>query len=179
MSGPDSTKDAPQVGFRAFTATISEIIDKIIMWICAILLILMTLDLLMGVFCRYVLLNPFIWTEEVSRYMMIWVAGLAMSSCIKRGEHLTIRFLVDFFPCGVAFVLDLFLRVILFGFLVILTWYGVDLVHSNLKFSSQALDISMAFPVSVVPVSGALMLIQLVIVTHLRLTSRGKEKESE
>ena len=179
MSGPDSTKNAPQVGFRAFAANISEIIDKIIMWICAVLLILMTLDLLVGVLCRYVFLNPFIWTEEVSRYMMIWVAGLAMSSCIKRGEHLTIRFLVDLLPQGVAFVLDLFLRVILFGFLIILTWYGVELVHTNLEFFSQALDISMAFPVSAVPVSGGLMLIQLVIVTYLRLTSRGKQKESE
>ena len=179
MSGPDSTKSAPQVGFRAFTANISEIIDKIIIWTCAILLVLMTLDLLVGVFCRYVLFNPFMWTEEVSRYMMVWVAGLAMSSCIKRGEHLSIWFLVNFLPQGVAFVLDLFLKVILFCFLVILTWYGVDLVHSNLEFSSQALDISMAVPVSAVPVAGALMLIQLVIVTYLRLTRREKQKDSE
>ena len=175
MTGPDLTRNAPQVGFGAFVTKISGIIDKIVMWICAVLLVLMTIDLLVGVTCRYVFLNPFIWTEEVSRYMMIWVAGLAMSSCIKRGEHLTIQFLVDFFPRNVAFVLDMFISVILFGFLGILTWYGIDLVRTNFEFSSQALDIRMAFPVSAVPVSGALMMIQLLIIIYQKLMSRGKE----
>ncbi len=179
MPGPDSTKSTLQVGFRAFAANSGEIIDKITMWICAALLVLMTLDLLVGVFCRYVLFNPFMWTEEVSRYMMIWVAALAMASCVKRGEHLSIRFLIALLPQGVAFVLDLFLRAILFAFLVILTWYGIDLVQSNVEYSSQALDISMAIPISAVPVAGALMLIQLVIVTYLGLTSREKQKDSE
>ena len=170
----DSTRLTPksiQFSFPIVASYISEKIDKITMWICAVLLVLMTLNLLLGVFCRYILLNPFMWTEEVSRYMMVWVAGLAMASCVKRGEHLCIRVLVDSFPQGVTFVLDLFLRAILFCFLSILTWYGVKLVAANVEFSSQALDIRMAFPVSAVPVAGVLMLIQLVIITYLRIIS--------
>ena len=161
---------------RLYANRLSFVVDRITLWFCSILLVLMTLDLLVGIFCRYVILSPIIWTEEISRYMMIWAATLAMSSCIRRGEHLAVRFLVNILPKKIEFIVDIGMRIILAAFLIILTCYGISLARTNLDFSSQAMDLNMVFPTSAVPIGGALMLIQLVLSTLLKFSGGMPEK---
>jgi TRAP-type transport system small permease protein len=146
---------------------LSSNVDKAVMWTCATMLIVMIFDLLIGIFCRYVLQNPFMWTEEVARYIMIWTASLAMSSGIRRGEHIAILYFTQRLSKNLAKAVDIFLKIILFGFLSVLTIFGVRFVISNLVFTSQALDLNMGFFVSAVPVAGALMMFQLVCSTIL------------
>ena len=107
---------------------------------------------------------------------MIWAASLAMSCGVKRGEHLSIRFLVDALPPVFAYVIDTFFRILLSGFFLILIIYGIKLVQTNSEFISQALNLNMASPTSSVPIAGILMLIQLIISIFLRLTSGGDLK---
>ena len=159
--------------FRTKIEGFSDILDKIVMWTGATLLVLMTMDILMGVFFRYVLNSSLVWSEEVARYMMIWMVSLAMSCGIKRDEHLTIRFLVDALPSQAAFWLEMAMRTILLGFLSVLTLYGVDMVRSNTDFISQAAEVNMAIPTSAVPVAGALMIIQLIINSILRFSQKN------
>ncbi len=145
------------------TDRVSERIDRAVMWVCAVFLSLMTLDVLVGVFFRYLLHASLIWTEEASRYLMIWVACLAMSSCLKRGEHLTIRFLVNCLPGRQQFRVEAFVRILLGAFLVVLTVYGIGQTIDAASFTSQSLDVNMAIPMAAVPIAGILMFAQLVL----------------
>ena len=156
---------------------LSEICDKAVIWVGAILLALMTIDILVAVFFRYVLADTLVWSEEAARYMMIWMASLAMSTGIKRGEHLTINILVNALPPKAAFWLDMVIRFILFLFLLVLTVYGVGLVIANLDFTSQATELNMSIPTSAIPLAGALMIIQLIITTILKFSDRQPEIE--
>jgi TRAP-type C4-dicarboxylate transport system permease small subunit len=50
--------------------------------ICVLLLVLLVLDVWLGVLVRYVIPLPLTFTEELARYLMIWMALLAVSSAI-------------------------------------------------------------------------------------------------
>ena len=65
---------------------------------CVGLMILLVLDVWLGVLVRYLL--PLDWTfmEELARYLMIWMALLAVSSGIAHREHIGVLVLFERFP---------------------------------------------------------------------------------
>lgn len=54
-------------------------LNRVVEWLCALILAVLILDVGVGVFGRYVIELPVTWTEELARYLMIWAALLAVS----------------------------------------------------------------------------------------------------
>ena len=48
-------------------------IDNVLGWILSVLLAVMVIDVLWGVFTRYVMAEQSSWTDELERFLMIWV----------------------------------------------------------------------------------------------------------
>lgn len=178
MSNTTTGRDASGE-FMQKLKSFSDLLDKAVMWTCAVLLVLMSVDLLVAIFFRYVLFDTIIWSEELARYMMIWMACLAMSSGIKRREHLAILFLPNMLPRPARIALDLIVRMLLAGFLLILMYYGVGLVQANTSFTSMALEVNMSLPTAAVPVCGTIMMIQLVLVTILKYSGDADFNDDE
>ncbi len=65
---------------------------------CVGLAILLVLDVWLGVITRYIL--PFNWTftEELARYLMIWMALISISSGISHREHIGVLIVFERFP---------------------------------------------------------------------------------
>ncbi|MCK4241822.1 MAG: TRAP transporter small permease subunit, partial [Candidatus Atribacteria bacterium] len=76
-----------------FNLIISFVTDGI-RWIIAFLLIGMVISVLLTVISRYIITISIPWTEELARYLMIWIAFLAGSLGLKKGVHVGIVFLV-------------------------------------------------------------------------------------
>jgi TRAP-type C4-dicarboxylate transport system permease small subunit len=55
-----------------------------------------------SVLFRYVFLSPITWSEEVGRYVMIWMGFLAASIAVRRGLHVGVDFVVHWVRPGVA-----------------------------------------------------------------------------
>ena len=132
--------------------------------IAAILLGLLILDVWLGVFARYVVPLPITFMEEAARYLMIWVALLAVSSCIPRREHIGVQVLFERLPAPVRrhllLVLDL-LGIVFFLFLAI---YGLGLIERGAKTFTMIYGLSKAVPFAAVPVGAALAAVQLALV---------------
>ena len=79
-----------------FYDNINSVVDYLIVGI----LILMIIDVSVGVFYRYVLNNAIAWVEEVSRYLMIWVAYLSMGMVLRDEQHVGVEFVVNWLPAG-------------------------------------------------------------------------------
>ena len=77
---------------------ISEIIDKIVQWVCIVLTFMMFISVTFQVFGRYVTRSTIAWTEETSRYCMIWLAFLGSSTLVRRWENSSVTFLVNKLP---------------------------------------------------------------------------------
>jgi TRAP-type C4-dicarboxylate transport system permease small subunit len=111
---------------------------------------------------RYVLLSPLTWSEEVGRYVMIWMGFLAASIAVRRGLHVGVDFVVRWVRPAVAVWLRRLAHWATIGFLLIVTGYGFVLVAGLWEQWSPVLEIRMTWPYLAIPVGGLLMLIQLV-----------------
>jgi TRAP-type C4-dicarboxylate transport system permease small subunit len=66
-------------------------------FVVALFLVLFAILLSQIVF-RYVLDEPLIWSDELSRYLFVWVAMLGWTLAARRRSHIAIRAFVDAMP---------------------------------------------------------------------------------
>lgn len=137
------------------------------------LLLLLVFDVWLGVFARYVVPLPLTFTEELARYLMIWVALLAVSSCISRREHIGVQVLFEQLPAGVRRILLGLLDALGIAFFAFLTLYGLGMVERGAKTFTMIYGMSKALPFAALPVGAALATVQLILVAvrdQLRLS---------
>lgn len=128
------------------------------------MLMLLVLDVWLGVLVRYVVPWPLTFTEELARYLMIWVALLAVSCCIPRREHIGVQALFERFPAGLRRHLLAVIDLLGIAFFVFLMLYGLGLVERGSKTFTMIYGSSKALPFAAVPVGAALAAIQLLLV---------------
>jgi TRAP-type C4-dicarboxylate transport system permease small subunit len=157
---------------------ISDILNKIVSQLCVITIGGMTFVVLLGVLFRYVFRIPLSWSEELSRYLMIWAAALAISIGIRENEHVGLTILLDGAKSKVMrMILGSIIFVVVLGFLLIMIYYSIQMTIEAKFQISMGLGITMVLPSLAIPVSMILAVIQLVL-THIINLSRGYAPES-
>jgi len=135
-------------------------VDSVLKWILIILMALMTINVLWQVFSRFVLQTPSSFTEELARYMLIWVGILGAAYVAGQKMHLAIDLLPTKLKGKSKAVLDIFIQstILLFA-LVVMVIGGVRLVVITLTLNqiSAAMQIPLGYIYTVLPLSGALM----------------------
>lgn len=132
--------------------------------VAAALLLVLVLDVWLGVFARYVVPLPLTFTEELARYLMIWVAFVVMSSCIHRREHIGVQVVFERFSPRMRRVLLGVLDLLGVAFFAFLTVYGLGLVERGAKTFTMIYGLSKALPFAALPVGAALATVQLTLV---------------
>mgnify|MGYP006276957933 FL=1 len=141
----------------------ADILVTITMYVVMFLTALMVVTVLTGVLFRYVIRDPLGWTEELARYLMIWAALLAVSVGIRKREHVGIQLLVKKLPLKLGRVIILLVNIMVMIFLLVLTIRGYSMAVKGFRQLSLALGISMFWPLMAIPISGALAIIQQLI----------------
>lgn len=142
---------------------LSRIISRLTLIPCIAAMGAMTVVVVVGVFFRYVLRNPLGWSEELSRYLMIWGALLAVSVAIQTREHVGISIVMERIPIRFARVITIVTKAIMIYFLAVLSYRGYAMAQRGTSQLAMSLGISMYWPLMAVPVSGALSIVQLVL----------------
>jgi TRAP-type C4-dicarboxylate transport system permease small subunit len=164
---------------HTFAVSASNVLEKVTAIPLIIIGGLMLSVVLVGTFWRYVLNNPILWTEEVARYLMIWMALIAASISMKRREHVSMMILVDKLPLLIKKIAGSMTSLAVAYFLYVLTREGIIMVLSARSQVSPALGISMFWPLLCVPLSGVLTLAQLILVLVIDWTGgTGSEMEA-
>jgi TRAP-type C4-dicarboxylate transport system permease small subunit len=145
--------------FRRTVDALRWVREVVVMALMAVLVVVVVAS----VFFRYVLLAPLPWSEEVGRYLMIWVGFLAASIAIQQGMHVGIDFLVQWVRPAVARWLRRISRALTALFLLIVTVYGFMLVIGLWDQWSPVLQFRMTWPYLAIPVGCLLMLLELVL----------------
>ena len=126
-----------------------------------VLMAFLVMVVVASVFFRYVLISPLTWSEEVGRYVMIWLGFLAASIAVRQGLHVGLDFVVQWVRPEVAVWLRGLARAAMAGFLLVVMAYGFVLVPGLWDQYSPVMDIRMTWPYLAIPVGSLLMLIQL------------------
>ena len=67
-------------------------IDSILEKILVVIMSMMVINVLWQVFSRYVLANPSSFTDELARYLVIWVGVLGAAYVAGKGNHVAITY---------------------------------------------------------------------------------------
>jgi TRAP-type C4-dicarboxylate transport system permease small subunit len=131
--------------------------ELVIMVLMAILVVIVVA----GVFFRYVLGSSIPWSEEIGRYVMVWVGFLGASLAMREGLHVGVEFVVKSVPGRLAVWLSGLARTAVAGFLFAVIGYGISLVAALWDQVSPVAGVRMTWPYLAIPVGSLLMLIQL------------------
>ena len=135
-------------------------LEKIITYLCYILVSLMVINTVTGVFFRFVLNNALAWTDELGRYIMIWVGFFGCYLATRDNSHVGIEMFVNLFKPEAKRVFQMAARLVVILFLIaILTKSGEQLSLLSIQKSS-ALEIPMIIPYSAVTFGIFIMLIE-------------------
>jgi TRAP-type C4-dicarboxylate transport system permease small subunit len=93
-------------------------IDYLVKVTSMVFLTAMTLTVLIQVFGRFVLPQPFCWTEELARYLMIWGVFIGASSMIRTWENVYVDFFIEKLPSKLKKATYIGIKVILFILMV-------------------------------------------------------------
>jgi TRAP-type C4-dicarboxylate transport system permease small subunit len=140
---------------------VKEKIDKILGYFLAGLMMLMTVDVLWGVVTRYAMGSQADWTEELARFLLIWIGILGAAYAAGQQMHLAIDLLKPKLNQGGQYKLSLFINgMILLFAICILVIGGFRLLYitNTLGQLSAALRIPMTTVYAVLPISGFLII---------------------
>lgn len=144
-------------------AALSASLNKAVELVCALILGVLILDIWIGIFGRYVFELPVTWSEELARYLMIWGALLAVSCGVARREHVAVTALLHRVPIRIRRWIDIGIDLLAFAFFAFLCYFGIGMTQQGATQYATIFEMSMTIPFASVPVSSALVCVQLVL----------------
>jgi TRAP-type C4-dicarboxylate transport system permease small subunit len=128
------------------------------------LMTVLVLDVWLGIFVRYFSNLPLTFTEELARYLMIWMALLAVSVGIARRAHIGVLIVFDKTRGLNRHLLMAAIDLLGLAFFAFLFYYGIGFTIDGARRLTMIYSIPKSFPFAAVPVSCLLATIQLVLV---------------
>ncbi len=99
---------------------------------------------MLGVITR-ALDDPLIWTDEMARLLLVWVAALGWMLATRRRGHIRILFLVDRLPDRWRRSAEAVIQLMMFLFGALLALRGLELVQRNADLEATSVPISIAW----------------------------------
>jgi TRAP-type C4-dicarboxylate transport system permease small subunit len=144
----------------AKSVKVLDAIEKVVVYLTYGLVSLMVINTVTGVFFRFILNNALSWTDELGRYMMIWVGFFGCYLAARDNSHVGVEMFVELFKPAARKAFHIAARLVVIAFLVIiLAKSGEQLGLLKIQRSS-ALEIPMALPYSAVTFGVFMMLIE-------------------
>ncbi|SFN90358.1 TRAP transporter small permease [Salegentibacter flavus] len=138
------------------------ILDKILGMLLVFLMVVMVTAVSWQVFSRYILQASSSYTEEIARYLLIWIGILGAAYVSGQQQHLSIDILAPELKPENRIKLRIGINILIILFcLVVLVIGGSNLVYLNylLGQTSAALNIPLGAVYMVMPISGVLVII--------------------
>ncbi|QLF70470.1 TRAP transporter small permease [Peteryoungia desertarenae] len=122
----------PEIRFR-----IDDVIAFTLFWILGSVTFLQF-------FSRYVLNDSIAWTEEIGRYLLMWVTFFGAAIVFRRRTHIAVEVLVEMLPPRAARVLRFAADVITLLFVCLLVWFAWNLTQRMGIQRMTVIDVSMS-----------------------------------
>ncbi|MEB3101837.1 TRAP transporter small permease [Ferviditalea candida] len=136
-------------------------INRVVEFLLFIFLSVMTIVVALQVLFRYVINEPLFWTEELARYLMIYIVYMGASVGVRWGSHVGFTFFVGRISPALAKWLAIIANLGLLAFTLNFIYYGLQIALQNYDQLSGAMEIPMTYLFMVLPISGVLIIIQL------------------
>ena len=147
---------------KALTATL-EILYKITEVATNLFMVVLFVIVNAGVFSRYLFQAPFVWTEELALFLLVWMVFLAGSLTVRRWENVRVTYFIEKLPDKVAVGIECLSKLLALAFLTFVLILSVRIIPQvGPTEVAPALNISMLFPQMGLVVGLVLMVVQMV-----------------
>lgn len=172
------TAQAMRTASRGFVHLMDRLNDQLTR-LCGVALAVMVLSVFIGVLARFVFTHTAVrisvpWTEEVSRYLMIWTVFIGAGIACRHGKLIGVEFLVGILPSALgqaAKYLSLLLATAFYLLLCIVGWQWVEFGQSQ---TSPVLQVPLVAVNLAMMMGGVLMALNTIA---LVLATRGAGKD--
>jgi TRAP-type C4-dicarboxylate transport system permease small subunit len=145
-------------GVRRFVLGFDRLLGRLEAGLLAAMVALITAVTFAQVFTRYVTASPFIWTEEVARYLFVWITLIGAAAGVRLHAHFGLDILRKYAPAPLRTLLGAVTMLIVAGFLALLLYTGIAETRQAALQLSPALQVRMHWAYLALPVGAALAL---------------------
>jgi TRAP-type C4-dicarboxylate transport system permease small subunit len=138
-----------------------DLVEKALDAILILMMVVMGSSIFIQVFSRYIVNRPTSWSEELARYLFVWITFLGGAVVIRKRRHVDVSFLTDRLPRRVTAVLYLIADLAVLFFLGALAWAGFGITGVAHRQLSAAMEFPMSFAYGAMPVGAVLMFLSL------------------
>jgi len=146
---------------RVFT-TLNGILNNAEQIFISVTLLLVSMMVFVNVVMRYGFAASTMWTEELTRYTIIWITFVGASVCVRENYHPKVEALIVRIPDHMRWITTLTIAITGVLFSIAMTFYGWQLVSSALTTGHVTPTglAPMFIPLIGLPLGGALMTIR-------------------
>jgi TRAP-type C4-dicarboxylate transport system permease small subunit len=124
-----------------------------------VLMVVLSIDLLLGVFSRYVLVRTFTWYDEIARGCFVWLTFLGAAVGVKRQAHFRLHIVVDRLSPRVRQAIVILLPLVVIIFAGVLIQQGLVFLEIGKFQQTPVMGLPKAYIYVAIPIGGVLMIL--------------------
>jgi TRAP-type transport system small permease protein len=161
------------VGFVDFLDRLANGLVAVVRLVCIAFAAAIFVIVIVAVVARYGFGQAVSWTEEVPRYLLIWVSFLGAAACVLKREHVGFDVILNALPRPLRRATSTAISLMIFGFGAVMLRYGIDFVRDFGGDLMETIPFKNYWYYPAMPVAGALMMVFALKVMVDDLVGRG------
>lgn len=141
-----------------------KVLNEIEGYVCVVTLLTMSVVIFWQVVCRYVLKASLPWSEELSRYLLVWTAFLGGAYGVRLGAHIGVEAFTLLLPKKAQAALNIFVIICSIILCAIIFRFGCTIVSTQLAKHqlSPAMRIPMGYMYAAIPIGMAFFIVRYI-----------------
>ena len=141
--------------FNRAVDLVSALLRVVILLMASAIFVIIVLT----VITRYGFNSVLSWSEEVPRYLLIWISFLGAAICVDLKDHIAFDYLYKRFPRLLRATVQLLINAAIFGFGWIMLVYGIRFVEAFGGDFMESIPFTNVWYYTAMPVSGGLIML--------------------
>ena len=147
-------------------------------WFIAICLGVMSVVVFAQVVCRLTS-GSLPWSEELARYLMIYMVYVGTAVGIHKGNHIAVEFVMSLCPEKVQKFVDILMNILMMVAFAVLVYYGSKIVTITMMQKSPAMQIKMGYVYFSMVLGGVFMFFDAFVNVLNAITGYKPEEKGE
>ena len=138
-----------------------DLYHRLLTWLMVGTIAILIVPVTLQIISRYTALIPsWIWTEELSRFLFIWMVMLGAMIGVREGSHFEVDVWPELKPKAGA-LLRIVSNLFVLVFALVFVWWGIEFVRFGWNQHSELAELPMPFIFLAWPVAGAVWVLFL------------------
>ena len=150
-------------------------------YLCVAMLIIMSIVVFIQVICRFILKSSLPWSEELCRYLLVWVSFRGGAYGVKTGAHLGVEAVTLIMPEKMRKIVEILMLILGIALCCVILRYGIDIVKTQFKRIqySPAMHVPMAYAYLAIPVGMVFFILRYALRLIDTIKRWGKKEADE